>query len=327
MIFDGLFKQEQQQSQGESPYSRMLEDPKFALGYGLLTSRENPLGAAVQVMGQGETARQGREDNKLKNMLMQAQLAKALNPQPKLQFNPVSGDMFDMRTGLPYNAAGGQGAPIQGGNDGYKTSFEMPLENMAVSSSRGRIEAEKANIAANAPLTKKEKAQIDLDERRVQAMEAGNEREQQKAVQEQKTIENQNKTLLNFLDKKEAAIDRLLSPKSGLTSATGFIQSKLPTISQATREAEKDLELIRSMETLDAASMNILKGVLSDTDMALLTAAASGELDLERADATVINSLVRIKNEIGLVKQRLGGKAALQPNNNQSQISDPLGIR
>jgi hypothetical protein len=77
MVFNALFNQ-QQQSQGESPYARLLEDPKFALGYGLLTSRENPLGAAVQVMGQGETAKQARKQNEIQNMLLQAKLQKSM---------------------------------------------------------------------------------------------------------------------------------------------------------------------------------------------------------------------------------------------------------
>jgi hypothetical protein len=63
MVFDALFNQ-QQSSQSESPYSRLLEDPKFALGYGLLTSRENPLGAALPILQQGEKARLARVNQK-----------------------------------------------------------------------------------------------------------------------------------------------------------------------------------------------------------------------------------------------------------------------
>ena len=70
MVFDQLFRQQQpamqSQGQGQSPYSRLLDDPRFAIGYGLLTSRENPLGAAMQMMGQGEQNRMAQEDRELK---------------------------------------------------------------------------------------------------------------------------------------------------------------------------------------------------------------------------------------------------------------------
>ena len=75
-----------------------------------------------------------------------------------------------------------------------------------------------------------------------------------------------------------------MSPNSGVTSATGFIQSKLPTIREKTKEAENDLDLVKSLRTLGVAEQEILKGVLSDTDMKLLIKAGSGALDFNRRD-------------------------------------------
>lgn len=79
MVFDGLFNQNQQpamqsQGQAQSPYARMLEDPRFAIGYGLLTSRENPLGAAMQMMGQGEQARASREDRNMQQSILRMKM-------------------------------------------------------------------------------------------------------------------------------------------------------------------------------------------------------------------------------------------------------------
>ena len=109
-----------------------------------------------------------------------------------------------------------------------------------------------------------------------------------------------------MLDTADQALDRLLSPKSGITSATGFIQSKFPTVRESTKEAENDIELLRSVLTLNVAEQNILKGVLSDPDMELLMKAGSGALDLNRSDETVLNELFKIKEKVAMAKRGLG---------------------
>lgn len=61
MDLSALFgNQQQTQMQSQSPYSRLMEDPLFAIGYGLLTSRENPIGEATKIMSMGEQSRQSR---------------------------------------------------------------------------------------------------------------------------------------------------------------------------------------------------------------------------------------------------------------------------
>ena len=45
------------------PYEDLFANPKAALGYGLLTSRENPLGAAAQLMQQSSAAKTKREQD------------------------------------------------------------------------------------------------------------------------------------------------------------------------------------------------------------------------------------------------------------------------
>lgn len=91
-------------------YQDLFSDPMAAIGYGLLTSRTNPLGEGVKLLQASDAARKERE---YKDAILRLKAEK--NALPKLQFNPVTGQMFDMRTGTPFN--GGvqptDNAPIQ----------------------------------------------------------------------------------------------------------------------------------------------------------------------------------------------------------------------
>lgn len=86
-------------------YQDLFTDPMAAIGYGLLTSRQNPLGEAAKLLQAAEQAKQQRkleeEDREYKRELLRMK-----SMQPKLQFNPVTGEMFDMRTGTPFSPGG-----------------------------------------------------------------------------------------------------------------------------------------------------------------------------------------------------------------------------
>lgn len=96
-------------------YQDLFTDPMAAIGYGLLTSRQNPLGEGLKLLQSAEAAKRAREmeeeDRQYKRALLEYEAG-----QPKLQFNPVTGDMYDMRTGMPFSPGGAAPvAPDMGG--------------------------------------------------------------------------------------------------------------------------------------------------------------------------------------------------------------------
>jgi len=52
----------------------LFANPKIALGYGLLASRENPIGAAFGLLQQGQELRQNQEANAIRNKLIERQM-------------------------------------------------------------------------------------------------------------------------------------------------------------------------------------------------------------------------------------------------------------
>lgn len=55
-------------------FEALFSDPMAALGYGLLTSRENPMGAAFGLLAQGEQMKQQRADSELRNKMLERQM-------------------------------------------------------------------------------------------------------------------------------------------------------------------------------------------------------------------------------------------------------------
>lgn len=85
-------------------FERLFEDPIAALGYGLLTSRSNPLGTGINMLYEAQGEQRARENESYNKKLNEMKLALEMQKlqQPDLQFNPVTGEMVDMRTGMPF---------------------------------------------------------------------------------------------------------------------------------------------------------------------------------------------------------------------------------
>ena len=204
--------------------------------------------------------------------------------------------------------AGRAGQPASmGGSENWQTGYEQPVDEMNGASPMGEWEAEKARIKANAPLTKQQIIENERQTQELKFKQQNADAAAEKAAIDKKANERTTQGVYDMLDTTDQALNRLLSPNSGVTSATGFIQSKLPTIREKTKEAENDLDLVKSLRTLGVAEQEILKGVLSDTDMKLLIKAGSGALDFNRRDETVINELKRIKEKVSKAKSSLIG--------------------
>lgn len=112
-------------------FERLFEDPMAAFGYGLLTSRDNPIGTGFDTLLNAQEAQRRRENSEFDKKIKLAELSAAMQKaqQPDLQFNPVTGEMVDMRTGTPYS---GGAMPSSGGamaGDGIAMPSGMnPLE-------------------------------------------------------------------------------------------------------------------------------------------------------------------------------------------------------
>lgn len=63
-------------------FSELFSDPMAAIGYGLLTSGQNPVGAAMGVMQQAEQSKLAQEDAEFRKLMMQYKMEQA--QQPKL---------------------------------------------------------------------------------------------------------------------------------------------------------------------------------------------------------------------------------------------------
>lgn len=102
-------------------------------------------------------------------------------------------------------------------------------------------------------------------------------------------------------------IDRLLSPQTAdaLESATGSIQGRLPSVFQSTVNVENDIELLRNLLTTE--NLDLMKGVLSESDVRMLKNLSAGGLELTSGTERVRNALSRMKealsNQLGVQTQ------------------------
>ena len=98
-------------------FSQLFEDPMAAIGYGLLTSGQNPVGAAMGVMQQAEQNKQARDQAEFQKLMMQYKMQQAQNPKPKLVPNSATGGadqyQYDPASGSYYPMPMGQGPGIQ----------------------------------------------------------------------------------------------------------------------------------------------------------------------------------------------------------------------
>lgn len=92
-------------------------------------------------------------------------------------------------------------------------------------------------------------------------------------------------------------VDRLLNNQSGVKANRGGISTFFPNISDASVNAEGDLDTLASLLTTE--NLGLLKGVLSDTDMKILKDIGAG--GLKGADAQVLQNLQ-------ILKQKLSGQ-------------------
>ena len=110
--------------------------------------------------------------------------------------------------------------------------------------------------------------------------------------QEQQAITNQEQMIIDEAKTAYMIAKELRDNKAGLQGAVGPISSRLPSISEDTVEFESKLDYLQSLLTL--GNLGRMTGVLSESDLALLSKAASG-LDTgvgERAFTQQLNTII-----------------------------------
>lgn len=108
----------------------------------------------------------------------------------------------------------------------------------------------------------------------VEAEKADIERKETEFDREQQALTDQEQMIVNEAKTAYMIAKELRDNKAGLKGAVGPISSRLPSISEDTVEFESKLDYLQSLLTL--GNLGRMTGVLSESDLALLSKAASG---------------------------------------------------
>jgi len=100
--------------------------------------------------------------------------------------------------------------------------------------------------------------------------------------------------------------------RKAVSAAAGPLGSRTPTLSDATADAEIKLNRLAAMMTKD--NLDLLSGILSDTDMKLLRDISAGGLDLRGSDEGVIEELERIDDKLSKAAGLMGASNRETPS-------------
>jgi hypothetical protein len=91
-------------------------------------------------------------------------------------------------------------------------------------------------------------------------------------------------------------VDRLLKNKDGLNSIYGPIDNIIPNTFDTTREAETDMAQLTNILTAD--NLDLMSGVLSETDIKIIAGVAGGGLAKTNTQEGARKALVRLKTSL-----------------------------
>lgn len=128
-----------------------------------------------------------------------------------------------------------------------------------------------------------------------------------------------------------ALVDNLLDPqrRDALESATGSIQGMLPSVRQSSADFEVDLEALNAL--LTSENLDMMSGVLSESDIKILRDVASGGLDMRSSAPRIINRLQQIKSSLqsrinGQPSQRSAPQAGSVKDMSDDDLKNQLGL-
>lgn len=115
-------------------------------------------------------------------------------------------------------------------------------------------------------------------------------------------------------------VDELLADKDAIYSAAGPFDAMTPTFFSDAKDAEIKLDTLANI--LTAENLDMMKGILSDTDIKILRSIQAGGLRLDRGDKQLIAELERMQKALQNAQQTQSGQAT-----QGGAMEDPLGIR
>ena len=89
----------------------------------------------------------------------------------------------------------------------------------------------------------------------------------------------------------------LLADPSEIRNNVGSLDSVLPSITEGAQDFDKKLDTLRSM--LTAENLKLMTGVLSESDIKILSNIASGELTTKGSEEEFTNALKRLEQKLG----------------------------
>jgi len=146
-----------------------------------------------------------------------------------------------------------------------------------------------------------------------EAEKADRERKATEFDREQQALTDQEQMIVNEAKTAYMIAKELRDNKAGLKGAVGPISSRLPSISEDTVEFESKLDYLQSLLTL--GNLGRMTGVLSESDLALLSKAASG-LDTGVGEAAFTQQLNTIIDNLekGLLAKEVDLSAVSRPS-------------
>ncbi len=144
----------------------------------------------------------------------------------------------------------------------------------------------------------RERQRVIDEENRVKAA-ADDQRKQEAAQIKRDEIDEQARRQENLTNDIRADIGYLLAPeqRGALESATGSIQGMLPSVRQGVVDWENRWEGLKNRLTTE--NLKLMSGVLSESDIKLLSDVATGGVNLRSSDDQVIKQLDSIQGKIG----------------------------
>lgn len=264
-------------------FEDLFADPMAAIGYSLLLPQNvngNPMASAASLLQLGSEAKRERERKDKQSELADLELKYKMQQltAPDLQFNPVTGEVYDMKKGAPYATMPGQGAQVSAGGDSQPV---MPPAPSGLNP-KEQMEWRKNQISAMTPNPPKD-----------MRLTAAGEYEPIPGSE----LHKQRQKASQFKGDTKRLIDDLLRDPESLRAITGTVDSMFPTIMPRSAEAQVKLNQLRDMLTTE--NLGLMTGVLSETDLQVLRNVAGGGLAQNRSDAGLIAELQRIQQQLG----------------------------
>lgn len=283
----------------------LLNDPIAQLAYGLLVAgspggnMQQGFGAALGLRQQGQqeaaaaqqAERQARQDE-MQEKLYQLKVKEASQPSIQYMMDDAGNVVgIDKRTATGFQVPVGQmGQAINPPSGGMGQELPMPP---FPGGKQGKIPA--FDTTGLSP-----KSRQLLQEKQIE-QQFPSPAEQEKL----RDLEKQRQGKIDMAAETKRLIDDVLKDKDAIRAAVGPISKRLTTYRGSTAEAENAIRRLGNLET--AGNLNLMSGVLSESDIQILKDLAGGQYDINRDEDKFIADLERIQRQLNQNMFSTGG--------------------